>query len=163
MTIALLAALAGTWLLAGCGAGSSSSSTTGSSGAGGAAASLSVSSAKAVKYAHCVRTHGVLSFPDPNAQGRFALAPGVTNSPSYAAAQRACRSLQPPGVESGSAPTAKQLTQVVAFAACMRKHGVLNFPDDLATARAEVKSGQLSLNSPQFQAAAQSCRSLLLP
>jgi hypothetical protein len=53
----------------------------------------------------------------------------------------------------------------LAFAACVRSHGVTNFPD--SAVRASSKAVMLSappgldLNSPQFQSAMQACRSLV--
>ena len=53
----------------------------------------------------------------------------------------------------------------IAFAACVRSHGVANFPDSAISTSS--KGVELSVpqgvnpNSPQFQAALQACRSLL--
>jgi len=47
--------------------------------------------ASLLKYAHCMREHGIPSFPDPNDQGEFPSSAGFDRSdPSYRAAQKAC-------------------------------------------------------------------------
>ena len=57
----------------------------------------------ALKYAQCMRTHGLPTFPDPtmSAGGSgISMGPpsGISpNSPQLQAAQKACRSLQPGG------------------------------------------------------------------
>jgi hypothetical protein len=53
---------------------------------------------QAVKYAQCIRAHGVPDFPDPDAQGRLR---GVGHerqgNPRYSAAFEACRAKLPGG------------------------------------------------------------------
>ena len=49
--------------------------------------------AAAVKLAHCMRSHGVPSFPDPNGQGAFDRNKLDASSPSFEAALKACRSV----------------------------------------------------------------------
>jgi hypothetical protein len=50
--------------------------------------------AQFLKYARCMRTHGVPSFPDPTSSG-LSLSDIDPNSPRFQAAQKACRSLLP--------------------------------------------------------------------
>jgi hypothetical protein len=50
------------------------------------------------RFAACMRTHGVPSFPDPNSQGFFpigSLHAIVTTSPTLSRAFKACQSLEP--------------------------------------------------------------------
>jgi hypothetical protein len=53
--------------------------------------------AKALKFAHCMRSHGVPSFPDPTPAGSGHTSPSGSmpdsNSPQFRAATQACRSL----------------------------------------------------------------------
>jgi hypothetical protein len=50
----------------------------------------------------------------------------------------------------------------VKFAACMRKHGVPNFPDPNGQGQVSIKSGSgIDPRSPKFQAAQQTCQKLL--
>jgi hypothetical protein len=82
---------------------------------------------KAVKFAECVRAHGVPHFPDPNAKGEFEF--GVDVTPAvWGRAVNACKSLQPPGSLSGKR-TPKQQTASLRFAQCIRENGVKDFPD----------------------------------
>ena len=135
-------AIAGLALLVpACGGGSPSS--TGS--ARPPAAAGSVSTPSAVAYSHCMRSHGVPNFPDPGSGGVVpkgsAQQFGVSTS-QLQTAQTACQdqlpttgSLQQQAqqcVLAGDCPPAvvqQMLTSGRRFAACMRSHGVLNWPD----------------------------------
>jgi hypothetical protein len=82
---------------------------------------------KAVKFAECVRAHGVPHFPDPNAKGEFEF--GVDVTPAvWGRAVNACKALQPPGSLSAKR-TPKQQTASLRFAQCVRENGVKDFPD----------------------------------
>jgi hypothetical protein len=55
---------------------------------------------KAVKFAECIREHGVPHFPDPDAKGDFVF--GIDVSPAvWQKAVDACKALEPPGALSG--------------------------------------------------------------
>jgi hypothetical protein len=60
--------------------------------------------AQQLKYAQCIRTHGVSDFPDPSANGGFTIPNSVDqNSSFFQAAERACKNFlrgvnRPPGV-----------------------------------------------------------------
>ena len=55
---------------------------------------------KAVKFAECIRAHGVPHFPDPDAKGEFVF--GIDVSPAvWQQAVDACKDLEPPGALSG--------------------------------------------------------------
>lgn len=52
--------------------------------------------AQALKYAECMRAHGISDFPDPNSQGGIALSPKPggdldPNNPRFQAANKACQ------------------------------------------------------------------------
>ena len=82
---------------------------------------------KAVKFAECIRGHGVPHFPDPNAKGEFVF--GIDVSPTvWRKAVDACKDLQPPGSLSGKR-SPKQQSAALRFAECVRAHGVKDFPD----------------------------------
>jgi hypothetical protein len=76
----------------------------------------------------------VSSFPDPNSSGQIdksKLLP-LAHSPEFRAAERACRHLLPNDTnQSGTTHSQVQaaLNGMVAFAGCMRSHGVRNWPD----------------------------------
>lgn len=120
-TLAPLAALA--VIVAGCGSGSTARTTT-----------TSAAHELAVKFARCMRAHGVSGFPDPAASGSFTI-DGVVNgssldpaSAAFKQAIAACRNLEPPGF-TGAKPTPQQQTVRLEFARCMRANGVSDFPD----------------------------------
>jgi hypothetical protein len=52
-----------------------------------------------LRFARCMREHGVADFPDPDAEGNFSVKPGSTNldpkSPGFERALQACRQLDP--------------------------------------------------------------------
>jgi hypothetical protein len=56
-----------------------------------------------LKYSNCMRSHGVTNFPEPNSNGQMMVkagsGPGAINpnTPTYQAAAKACRSLEPAG------------------------------------------------------------------
>ena len=82
---------------------------------------------KAVKFAECIRRHGVPHFPDPNAKGEFIF--GIDVSPAvWTKAVDACKDLQPPGALSGKR-SPKQQSDALRFAECVRENGVKDFPD----------------------------------
>jgi hypothetical protein len=58
----------------------------------------------ALKYAKCMRSHGISDFPDPNPAGGFQLQPSAgsnlnPNDPQFQTAQKACDDLRPGGGE----------------------------------------------------------------
>jgi hypothetical protein len=65
----------------------------------GAQASTSPSPkiAAEVRWARCMRSHGVSRFPDPNTEGAFDSAKFDSNSPAFQTATTACKSIQPAG------------------------------------------------------------------
>jgi hypothetical protein len=120
----LLAALA---LVALTAAGCGSSDTAHTSAPATATAKQATGRDKAVKFAECIRAHGVADFPDPNAKGDFQY--GVSESPAvWKRATTACKDLQPPGTLSGKR-TPKEQSDALKFAQCMRDNGVKDFPD----------------------------------
>jgi hypothetical protein len=70
--------------------------------------------AQALRYARCMRAHGISDFPDPNSQGGIAVQPKPggdldPNNPQFQAADKACKSLMPGGpVGAGSNSTSGQ-------------------------------------------------------
>jgi|SRR5262245_22715795 len=143
-------------VVAACGGSSSNSGSASGSGGG------SSNSTKLVQYAQCMRENGVPGFPDPvNGQLNLTVTQGGSldpNSPQFQAAQRACKSLEPPGFMNGSGQNTQQQAQGLKFASCMREHGVPDFPDPQNGGF--MVGGGVDPNSPQFQAALQACRKL---
>lgn len=91
------------------------------------AAKATASQDTAVKFAECIRSHGVPHFPDPDAKGDFAF--GIDVSPEvWQKAVDACKELEPPGALSGKR-SPKQQSDALRFAQCIRENGVKDFPD----------------------------------
>lgn len=170
---------------AACGGGASPTvahlgATTSTTAAGGAAGSGGrPSQAQAERYSTCMRSHGVPAFPDPTAgpNGGFGFAirggPGTGIDPSsstFQAAQNDCKSLLPnKGV--GKQLTAAQQQAFLNWAACIRAHGMPNFPDpDFSGGGVRISIGTGNVGGsasgpsgppPQLQAAQKACQSKL--
>ena len=117
---------------AGCGSSTATHNANTGSRAGSGSASngggtRAVKQEKAVKFAECVRAHGVPHFPDPDAAGNFNFGVDVSAA-TFTAAVNACKALQPPGSLS-SQRSPKQQSAALRFARCVRSHGVPDFPD----------------------------------
>jgi hypothetical protein len=116
--------------LIGAGCGSDTPSDTGTTTAASTAAGATKSTTgedKAVKFAECIRSHGVPHFPDPDARGDFVF--GIDVSPAvWSKAVAACKDLEPPGALSGKR-SPKQQSAALRFAKCVRANGVKDFPD----------------------------------
>jgi hypothetical protein len=116
-------------------------------GPGGSSSAAAAASSPAVSYSHCMRSHGVPSFPDPGSGGDLpkgtAQQFGVSNA-QLQAAELACQHVLP---STGGLLTAASLQQCYLthvcppalvrqalsagriFAECMRSHGVPTWPD----------------------------------
>jgi hypothetical protein len=151
--------------VAGCGSSSNSTSTGVAGGPSGSKA------ATMVAFAQCMRSHGVPNFPDPGSglrieqRGGSVSVNGVQlNGPAFNSAQQACHSYLPNGGRAGQL-NASQRQAALKFSACMRSHGLSNFPDPNFSGggvqiRIDRQSG-MDPNSPAFQAAQKACASFL--
>jgi hypothetical protein len=123
------------------------------------------------RFSRCMRSHGVPNFPDPKPSGggmslTFGSRTGINpDAPQFKAAQKSCEKLLPNGGKTDPAMQAKAQAQMLAFSACMRSHGLANFPDPQFSggqARLKIdKSGGLNPRSPVFQAAQKACESVM--
>jgi hypothetical protein len=153
---------------AGCGSNApSETATANSSATAGSSATASDDEAtdqgKAVRFAECIRGHGVPHFPDPDAKGDFVF--GVDVSPAvWHEAVDACKDLQPPGALS-SKRSPKQQSASLRFAGCMRENGVKDFPDPANGAPLVDTTHIPSANAPGgmtiLNAAMQKCHAVL--
>jgi hypothetical protein len=167
-------------VLAGCGGSSSSpgvahlsSSTSSSSSASGGDSSPESSASaqqKMVKFSQCMRTHGEPEFPEPTEGGiRIQNHNGHGPNPEssrFQAAEKACSKYAPSKVAPSPAEQAKMQEGALKFSACMRSHGVPNFPDPEfhsggggVRVRIGGKGSGIDPNSPQFKAAQKTCQS----
>ena len=80
-------------------------------------------------------------------------------------AQEACRKLLPgggPGSGSNHQISPQEQSQYLKAAACIRAHGIPNFPDPTFSGGGVHVSHQgLNLNSPQAHAAEEACQALI--
>lgn len=176
MRTGILAAAVGIALLiSGCGGSTpgganGSSSAAGSSTTGGSSTTVSSTSyAKELAFTECMRSHGEPNFPDPMSNATFVLGnygPGM-DTPQMQSAERACEDLLPNDGQVSQAQQQQDLMRMLKYSACIRSHGVPNFPEPKSFAAAQSGSGDaqpagnLNLQSPQAQKAQQACRSLL--
>ena len=147
----LVAALAGTGLLAAC---------------GGSAAPVSANQTayqKAVAFSVCMRAHGEPGFPDPQPNGNLLInaQKDHLNGALMNSAQKACQHLMP--IKPMTAAQQQKLTaRALKFVACMRAHGLPTFPDPTINSQGielQIPNG-VAPNSPVLRNAQQACRHL---
>jgi hypothetical protein len=160
-----LAGVVGLSLLASACGGSNSDS-------GGSGSQNNPRQAALVAFSACMRQHGLPNFPDPKAVGHgYGLTIGSENgldpnSPQFKTAQQTCKKLLPNGGTANSQEQAKQLQTALNYAACMRSHGVPNFPDPKVSSNGGIEIGpgpgsNVDPDAPQFKAAQKACGHLL--
>jgi hypothetical protein len=117
----------------------------------------------------CMRQHGISGFPDPavNAAGVVTFSKDQLRTAPQAVVSRAfaaCRgALGRAGIQFGDkhALTSRQLRQLLAFAGCLRAHGLPGVHDPSpATGKVNLPPG-VSQDSPVVLRAYQACRALL--
>jgi hypothetical protein len=112
----------------------------------------------ALAYARCMRQHG-MNVPDPKLDANESMGlvlPEDVNpdDPKFQAAQEACRQYAPNGGQPIKPNPQQQQQQMLAFARCMRQHGV-NVPDPSANG---LDLRGLNSDSPKVEAAEQACQ-----
>jgi len=130
---------------------------------GGFQLSMKVGAADGEKFSACMRKHGLPSYPDPNSQGVITIHSGMgidPGSPAFRSAQTTCSKLLPNGGQPTPAQIAQQQQKLLAYSACMRAHGLKDFPDPSnGGLRIAVHPGSdLDPNNPTFQKAQQACQ-----
>jgi hypothetical protein len=115
----------------------------------------------------------VPNFPDPKVtvngnEVRVAqrVTPGITGNPHFNSAQQACRKLLPnggPGGESSHPISPQEQSEYLKAAACIRSHGIPNFPDPTFDGGGVhiPKVAGVNLHSTQARAAEEACASLI--
>ncbi len=155
---------------AACGSGSTTPNVANLGSTASGAATGATSGTSLEKFSACMRSHGVPAFPDPINNGqslRVRVGPGTPvdpSSPQYQNAVAACGSLAP----GFGGPQAQQITPAdnldyLKAAACVRAHGVADFPDPTITdghVKFVMPAG-LNANTPRIQAAIAICRKLI--
>jgi hypothetical protein len=124
---------------------------------------MNVGTADGAKYSACMRKHGVTNFPDPNGRGVITIHSGMgidPGSPAFRSARNSCEKLLPNGGRPTPVQIAQQQQKLLAFSACMRAHGVKDFPDPSnGGLQIHVRPGSdLDPSNPTFQKAQQACK-----
>jgi hypothetical protein len=116
-------------------------------------------------FVACMRENGAPDFPDPDSQGHFNLTPQVPRqTPGLVAATEACESLKRAAYAldpQQAAGRGAKLQQLLDYAACMRLHGVPNFPDptvsDGGMGFDDLSQSNINPGAPVFKAAEEAC------
>jgi len=113
----------------------------------------------------------VPNFPDPKvsvngSEVKVAIAvnPSISGNPHFNSAQQACRKLLPGGEGGGPGHqiSPQEQSQYLKAAACIRAHGIPNFPDPtFSGGGVHISHKNLNVHSPQMQAAEVACQSLI--
>jgi hypothetical protein len=123
----------------------------------------------AYKFSACMRQHGVSNFPDPvvhttgNSQSvGIRIDPTISGSPAFKSAQTACQGIMggPPNLAQQQAQIRYKVEHYVKFAACMRSHGITNFPDPNSQGNIPptlLAQAGINLHLPNVIAAARAC------
>jgi hypothetical protein len=165
------AVIAAVTVIAACGSsspgspGSSTSSTSSGSGGPPTQAQIQQEQQDAVRFASCMRSHGVSNFPDPTTSPhafKDALNPTTEHSPAFGPAVSACQHLMPRGGQrSQSAPPSHaEITAELAFARCLRSHGFPSFPDPSSTGQLShemLANAGINIHQPAVVQAADAC------
>jgi hypothetical protein len=152
---------------AGSGSGAGSGSSAGPSGGPGPGQQFAMAGGNQTQmlaFSHCMQTHGVPNFPEPNSQGVVQGSGINPSSPSFQSASKDCRHLLPNGGQPTPAQQAQALAQALKFSQCMRSHGISDFPDPQSAGGGRISislrggpGSDLSPQNPQFQAAQTAC------
>ncbi len=113
--------------------------------------------------ARCVRAHGLPQFPDPVVGSN-----GVPNFPDSAprvppATQQACRQVAatiPPAYTATAPVSSSQLRALLAFARCMRAHGIPDWPDPNALGQFRIDQRIFRAGKPLIEGTGHACARL---
>ena len=159
LALALAVALA----VAACGGGGKANGVASLAGATQTTSAGNANSGKgqaALNWARCMRQHGI-NLPDPQFSGDNITQRLPTraeqNSPKFKAAEQACKQYLPNGGKP-TPPTAQERQQALAFAQCMRQHGI-NLPDPKITAEGidQQLPTRMRPDDARLKAAEQAC------
>jgi hypothetical protein len=114
-----------------------------------------------LEFSQCMRSHGITSFPDPNSNGGVSISQGSgvnVHSPAFQNAQSACAKFA--GNTGTPAQQARDETDLLRYATCMRSHGITHFPDPVRTIDGAYGFDfvNMDFSSPAYQAAHQACQ-----
>jgi hypothetical protein len=117
--------------------------------------------AQAVRFAGCMRAHGLPNYPDPQqfshgSHQSIQIETPNLNSPQAQAAAKACSRFLPSGA-TNPVQDAQQRAHLLAFARCMRTHEIPDFPDPTSIGGFPPTIARVDRSSPVFRAAAKTC------
>jgi hypothetical protein len=171
LAVAVLAAIG--LLVAGCSGGSSGASVARLSATATnpstSAAAPSAEGTGALAFARCMRANGLPQWPDPESNGVFDKSKlqqtGYSGAQIRAVEDGPCTNVLPAAAPSPSPVqiTAKQRQDYLSAAACMRSHGITNFPDPTfpnGSVKFTPPAG-LDTSSAPFTEAQQTCEKLV--
>lgn len=125
----------------------------GGSSTGSGATPLSKRYLTAVKYARCMRAHGVPQFPDPKNPGGFndaQINALDTSAPAFSSASTACEGVLP----NDGQPTGSQyegiLLNAVKVAKCERAHGIYMPDPQMQDGHLTINMANVNPNEPGF-------------
>lgn len=161
----IVAALAAAMLIAACG-GSNPAKTTSAGGSqktsvNGVRMTVAQANAAMLRFAACMRQHGVAGLPNPVSSPAAFKHSFTTTTPVYTSALRTCQRLIP-GQQNGSDGTVshRQFDAMLAFAHCLRGRGFARFPDPTSTGgitHEMLAQADIVLNQPALVRAADAC------
>ncbi len=148
--------------LSACGTGDADDGVATAGGGTSPRASLSPEDA-AVKFARCMREHGV-EVPDPGDDGMVVIGPGQGGSAQDVAEPvEACRQYAPGLGPSGGQMSQEDQDRMLAFARCMREQGV-DVPDPQPGGGVQIPLGDgLEPGDPRLKKAQEACREFFGP
>ncbi len=122
-----------------------------------------------IEHSECMRSHGVPSYPDPDANGNVKMSSDSGVNPlsaQFQSAEKACDRFEEGGVSQNSTVWGQALQEkALKFGACMRSHGIAGYPDPKPLKYGFMlsipRSSGINVNSPQFAKATQICQPLL--
>jgi len=112
-----------------------------------------------LKFAQCMRDHGISWFPDPKpGVGVQINIPGSQDKAKFDAANTACKKFMPNGGTPQKMDPA-QLEQARQMSQCMRDHGITNFPDPNPNGGMMLDLNKVGSGpgDPKFDAADKAC------
>jgi hypothetical protein len=132
-------------------------------GCGGSATSPAASTTTALAFSRCMRSHGVPTFPDPDASGNVPPFASGSSKQASTAANDACTHLLPSGGSAETRGDQQKLAFGLKSARCMRSHGYPTYPDPPNASASSQGSGTrfegtgIDTKSPRFQATEAAC------
>jgi hypothetical protein len=110
-----------------------------------------------LKFARCMREHGLTWFPDPSKGGTTIRIPDGTDPKKMKAAQEACKQFRDGGTI--DKPPAADIEAMRQVAKCMRENGVPKFPDPQPDGGLAVDGAKIGMGpgDPTFDKADKIC------